>query len=50
MTKPVTSESKKKEVKCSHCAVPFDPSQEGVVGQINGKRVCYCKDCCRGDY
>lgn len=37
------------QVKCSCCGMMFNPSTQGVVGQINGKPVAYCGPCCRKD-
>ena len=34
-------------VECTDCKVKFDPSQQGIVGTINGKKIAYCSDCCR---
>ena len=33
--------------KCNGCGKQFNPSKEGIVGQLNGKPVAYCGPCCR---
>jgi len=32
---------------CNDCKAPFNPSQEGIAGTLNGKALNYCGACCR---